>query len=346
MAECGDSDFRGVTINTGYVSLSVGFLLAFAFGAVMDWRHLALSGILFPIITLIGLFIIPDTPVWLIRHNYVDRAYKSLLWLRGDANIARNELNENISRVDKERETAQNATASMSWHEFCRPAVLKPIVIIFSFILLFNMTGTYLIIYYAIDILSQVNLVVTPQNGSWILGIVRLITSIVFCWLFMTVKRRTIYLIAGVGSTFSTFALAAYLYEPELIGNETIKLWAAGSLLLIFVATNTGYMISPGLLTGELLPSKIRGRLAGYIYTYFGIVTFLLNKFFPTLNAHIGAAGVMLTFGIASLATALLIYFMVPETKGKSLLEIEEYFQTHGWIYKPNYATASSNASE
>lgn len=332
MAESTDSDFRGITINVGYVSLSVGFLLTFALGAIMDWRSLAWSGVIFPTITLVGLFIIPETPLWLIRHGHIDKAYTNLLWLRGDANIARNELNENLSRLNQEKESPENSKSTTTMRDFLQPFVLKPIVIIFSFIMLFNLSGTYLIIYYAIDILSQVELTIKPENSSIIISIVRLIVTIGFCWLFMTVNRRTIYLIAGVGSTCSTLLLTAYLYMKPNV--SAFNVWITGCLLLVYVATNTGFMIAPGFLTGELLPAKIRGQLAGYIYTYFSIVTFVLNKFFPHSNEYIGLTGVLFVFGLASLATTALIFFMVPETKGISLIEIEKYFQSNGWMYK------------
>lgn len=337
LAECTDSDFRGITINVGYVSLSVGFLLTFSLGAVMNWRYLAWSGIIFPMVTLFGLFILPETPLWLIRNGNIDKAYKNLLWLRGDANIARNELNENLSRLNQEKESSQNSSAQTSLRDFLRLSVLKPIVIIFSFIMLFNLSGTYLIIYYAIHILSQVQLTISPTNTSVILSVVRLIVTIGFCWLFMTVKRRKIYLIAGIGSTISTLLLAGYLFmKPDV---SAVSMFIIGSLLLIYVATNTGFMIAPGFLTGELLPAKIRGRLAGYIYTYFSVVTFVLTKFFPLSNTYIGLTGVLFVFGLTSLATTALVFFMVPETKGISLIEIEQHFQSNGWIYKRNHST-------
>lgn len=325
-----------MTINAGYVSLSIGFLLTFALGAVMDWRYLAWCGIVFPVISLIGLFILPETPHWLIQKDRIEHAYSSLLWLRGDSNIAQNELNAHLFRINDEKKSAQISQATASWRDFFKPSALKPIVIIFSFILFFNLSGTYLIIYYAIDILSQVHLAIDPKNTSVVLSVVRLIVTVGFCWLFMKVKRRNIYLIAGIGSAFGSLALAACIYNPSIFPNETIKSWATGSLLLIYVATNTGFMIAPGFLTAELLPTKTRGRLAGCIYTYFSVVTFILNKFFPLLSEHIGIAGVLFVFGIASLATVSVIFFMVPETKGRSLLEIERYFQNHGWIYKKN----------
>lgn len=335
MAEITDAEFRGFTINVGYVSLTTGFLLIFTLGAVMGWRLLAWSGIVFPIVTLIGAIILPETPLWLIRNGQTERAYKILVWLRGDPNIARNELHENTARLNQEKDMAQNIGETRSWRDFLRPSVLKPTVIIFSFILLFNLTGTYLIIYYAIDILSQFKMMISPVNANVILSSVRLIVTVGFCWLFMRVNRRTIYLTAGIGSTISTLALSAYLFKRNEFSNESsMSLWLAGSLLLLFVTTNTGFIIAPGFLTGELLPAKIRGRLAGYIYTYFSIVTFILNKFFPLLNAYIELTGVLLVFGLASLATTALIYFMVPETRGRSLLTIEQYFENNGWIYK------------
>lgn len=346
MAECSDSNFRGITINVGYVSLSLGFLLTFALSAVVNWRYLAWFGCVFLTIPIIGLTILPETPVWLTRNGKIDQAYKSLLWLRGDANIARNELNEQLSRLNQEKSAAaQNSNRGASFRDILQPPVLKPIVIIFSFILFFNLSGTYLIIYYATDILSKVDLTLSTLNASIILSLVRLIVTIGFCTLIRHVKRRMIYLVAGIGSTFSTLSLASFYHLRKHSSHSgasasstatPFDMWVSLVLLLIYVSTNTGFLIAPGIMTGELLPAKIRGRLAGYIYTYFSIVTFVLNKFFPQSSDYIGLSGLFLIFGLASLLATALVFFMVPETKGVSLLEIERHFQTNEWIYRPN----------
>lgn len=345
LAECADSNLRSFTMNVGYVSLSLGFLLTFAFGGIMDWRSLAWCGTLLPAITLIAIIVIvPETPLYLIRHDRVNKALENLIWLRGDANIARNELNENLVRLEQERATIQQQQPITSnlWRDFSQPYAFKPIVIIFAFLVLFNMSGTYLIVYYALDIISQVNLVVSSQNANVIISSVRLIVTIGFCWLFMHIKRRQIYLLAGIGSTISTIALAIFLYSGKIEDVPIVyHAWIAGSLLLIYVATNTGFMIAPGFMTGELLPARIRGRFAGYIYTFFSVITFAQVKFFPMSNAYIGLVGVLFVFGVASLLTTSLIYFMIPETKGKSLLEIEQYFQQSGWIYKSHRNVSS-----
>lgn len=287
---------------------------------------------------LIGLgLIVPESPIWLIRNSRSEAAMESLIWLRGDANVARLEFDELSVRYEDEMANRRHKTAASSsslWQDFREPYAFKPILIIFPFLVLFNLSGTYLIVSYALDIISQVNLVVTAQNANVILSTVRLIVTIGFCWLFMHVRRRRIYLIAGIGSTISTFALGYVVSRSSDDPNHTTtNTWIAGLLLLIYVATNTGLMIAPGFLTGELLPARIRGRFAGYIYTFFSVISFVLNKMFPLLNYHIGMVGVLTVFGVASVLTTTLVYFMVPETKGKSLIEIEQYFQQDGLIY-------------
>lgn len=345
MAECADSNLRSSAMNVGYVSLSIGFLVTFALGGIMNWRSLAWTGIILPILTLIGLaFVVPESPIWLIRHDQKSKALKNLIWLRGDINIARVELNQHSTRLNEEKANAQRLPASSLWRDFCQPYALKPIVIIFSFILLLNLSGTYLIVYYALDIISEANLVIGTKNANVILSTVRLIVTIVFCWLFMHVRRRRIYLIAGIGSTISSFALGLFLHVGKnALENRSILggHWIVGLLFVIYVATNTGFMIAPGFLTGELLPARIRGRFAGYIYTFFSIVTFVLMKGFPLLFDQIGIVGALFIFGAASLLTTALVYFMIPETKGKSLLEIEHYFQQHGWIYRSQSSATS-----
>lgn len=151
----------------------------------------------------------------------------------------------------------------------------------------------------------------------------------------MRVQRRSFYLFAGIGSTVSTLLLALFLQERTTLAlAQQYDIWIVSLLLIAYVATNTGFMIMPGFLIGELLPAKVRGQLAGYIYMFFSGVTFAVVKIFPAVGATIGIAGILYVFGVASLLTVALVYFMVPETNGKSLLEIERYFQESGWRYK------------
>lgn len=292
-----------------------------------------------PSLALIGLCFLPETPVWLLRHDQKTKACKTLEWLRGNEELARNELNENVVRIEQEKSsaTANDVQKTSNWHQFKRSSILKPLFIIVMFIILLNISGTYLIVYYALDIISQVGLEASKSSLSIYLSLIRLIVTIAFCFIFMRVQRRRFFLFAGIGSTLSTILLALFLQQRTAIDiAQQYDKCIVGSLLITYVSTNTGFMIAPGFLIGELLPARVRGQLAGYIYTFFGVATFVVVKVFPSLRAEVGIVGILYVFSLASLLTVALVYFMVPETKGKSLVEIERYFQNSGWIYRPN----------
>lgn len=324
-------------MNMSYVSLSVGFLSVFVLGALFTWRIITFTFIILPILVCIGLCFLPETPVWLVRHGQQTKAYKSFEWLRGSKDLARNELNEYLARFEQEKaHAAARAERTSIWYNFTQSAVLKPLFIITAFIALFNISGTYPIVYYALDIISQVGLEASKESIAIYLSLIRLIVTVGFCVIFMRVQRRSFYLFAGIGSTVSTLLLALFLQNRTVIGVAPhYDQWIVGLLLIAYVATNTGFMIMPGFLIGELLPAKVRGQLAGYIYMFFSVVTFGVVKIFPAVGAGIGIVGILYVFSGASFLTAALVYAMVPETRGKSLLEIERYFQESGWRYKP-----------
>lgn len=314
-------------------------LLAFALGAFLHWRTIAWVCVVMPAITLFTIAIIPETPVWLVRNGEIDRALKSLTWLRGNKILGTNELNKLSSRFDDDesQEKQQNEQAQSIWKICTKKAVHRPTVIVFLFIIFFNLSGTYLIVIYAVDIVNDLKLpMIDKSTGTVILSAIRLAVTVLFCWLFIHVPRRKIYLLAGIGSTFSTAALAFYIFAGFSNGlDPATDVCFKGTLITMYVATNTGFQITPGFMIGELLPAKVRGRVAGYLYTTFSIIIFIITKLFPSMRNQFGIDGILVVWALASLAATMLIYFTIPETKGKSLDEIEDYFRYGGWIYHP-----------
>lgn len=339
LAECTDPMLRSFTVNIGYVSLSIGLLVVFALGAFFHWRTIAWFSIVLPAFTLLTFVIIPETPVWLVRNERIGMALKNLKWLRGNDFFASNELNQLTTRFEEDKllHKEQNGKVqNIFWTMYTEKAVYRPTIIVFLFILFFNISGTYLIVTYAVDIINDLQCPFIDESmATVIMAVIRLAVTILFCSLFIYMPRRKIYLLAGIGSTLSTTALVFYIFadfsnnvEPST--DACIK----GILMATYVATNTGFQITPGFMIGELLPVKMRGRIAGFLYTAFSIIVFIITKLFVTMRNLIGIDGILVVWTVASFAATLLIYFTVPETKGKSLDEIEDYFRHGGWIYR------------
>jgi hypothetical protein len=77
----------------------------------------------------------------------------------------------------------------------------------------------------------------------------------------------------------------------------------------------------------EMLPNKIRGAACGYIYAVNDVLQFCASKLYPSLKDTLGIHGVFLLFGINSFLCCIFSYLFLPETQGKSLAQIEEYFR-------------------
>lgn len=338
LAESADSVLRSFTVNVGYVSLSIGVLVAFALGAFLHWRTIAWINIVLPALTLLTFAIVPETPSWLVRNGRIEKALKNLTWLRGDKIFATNELNQLMVRFEEDNlvEKQQSEQEQRFWTIYTNKAVYKPMIIVFLFIVFFNISGTYLIVTYAVDIIADLKLsLIEESTATVIMAVIRLVVTILFCWLFMHVPRRQIYLLAGIGSTLSTIALAIYIFADFSNDVDPARDMCIKSVLMAtYVATNTGFQIAPGFMIGELLPARVRGRVAGYLYTTFSIIVFIITKLFPSMQHSIGIDGILGVWAVASLAATILIYFTVPETRGKSLDQIEDHFRSGGWIYR------------
>lgn len=164
---------------------------------------------------------------------------------------------------------------------------------------------------------------------------VRLGVTILACVLLLRVTRRALVIVSGAGTALCTIALAFLLAQGPGTGVTP------PALILGYVAFNTlGFFLLPGLMIGELLPTKVRGLCGGYIFCLFNAVLFGFTKLYPIMQKNIGMPGVFGLFGASATLATLVLFLLLPETKGKSLIQIEQYYQ------KPNilWVTRKKNA--
>lgn len=156
-------------------------------------------------------------------------------------------------------------------------------------------------------------------------ALVRLCVTVLACMLLLKMTRRALVMVSGAGTAICTLALAVILSQGPGYG------FLPPTLILAYVAFNTlGFFLLPGLMIGELLPTRVRGLCGGYIFCLFNSVLFGFTKLYPIMKQTIGMAGVFGLFGVSSTLATIILFLMLPETKGKSLIQIEQYYQ------KPN----------
>jgi MFS family permease len=250
-----------------------------------------------------------------------------------------------VDRVHSERTSHQQAANASGWNSLCTPQIVKPIIIINVFNLLQTVCGTYLVIFYAVNLISDTKNDDTVD--SFLVAVLTALCRLVFIttasFLLFWVGRRPLAMFSGLGSSAAALGVGTFIYCRYPVSGPT-DTWIVTGFILTYVATNTiGFFVLPGIAVGELLPVKVRGRFGGYIFAIFNVALFFMGKVFPSMLQVMGSHGAFWMFGASSLLGTLFLYLFFPETKGKTLEEIEDYFAESNVMWLTRKTHQSTN---
>lgn len=330
---------RGFLVVGTFASYCAGILLVYALGASFKWDMVAFYAIILPVMAFIALCLIPESPAWLIRREKINEAKKALLWLRGgdtEQMTAELELlcgNIRANFASKPEHMSFKEKISSAISTIRDPGVFKPLIIINVFNALQLSCGTYIIVFYAVDMVKDMgdgNM--DNYLAAVVTAIIRFIFSIISCVLLLKMGRRVLGIVSALGTALASLILAGYLLARK--GGSSVDDYVLAVCLLVYVAANTvGLLTLPGLMVGELMPLRARGIGGGCIFFVFNLLLFFMTKCFPWVSSVVGTAGIFTIFGIFSLLEAIFIYLALPETKDRTLQEIEKYFQQSNFLW-------------
>ncbi|CRK96153.1 CLUMA_CG009582, isoform A [Clunio marinus] len=336
LAEMSQANLRGMLVSVPFVSYSSGILLVYALGSLLHWRIAAWCGLLLPIFSFMAISVAPESPTWLARKGYYDKARKALTWLRDSDETAKAELKETIERIENEKNQIDKSQSLE--RVITQPSVLKPLILINVFNVLQILSGTYIIVFYAVDIITEIcnfgdTMEISTMQSAVITAVIRLLLTVIYCVLLLKCHRRKLYLSSTFFSGIFALMLSLFLYIKGNTTKSFHDLIIIGILMLLYISFNSPLMLVPGIMVGELLPLRVR-HWSGIIFTAFNLMLFGITKLFPTLKAMLKSRGLFLMFGISSLLASLLFYMFLPETKNRTLNEIEDYYQQRNWIWQ------------
>lgn len=331
IAETAEPNLRSLLIGAPYVAYSCGILLVYSLGTMLYWRTVAWCANILPLLSMVAMYCIPETPAWLLRNGHEQRALQALTFLRGSGICAQKELNEMKQRLEKER--VMTKTNENIFQLCCQRVAIKPLFIVILFSLLQMFSGTFIVIFYAVDIVSEFGSGFDTKQAAIWTAAVRVVCCIIFCAILIFVRRRRIMIISGLGSGLFCLALSVFMYCRVGQPKQQYDVLVAGSCLLGYIVFNTALMVMPGIMIGELFPARIRGRTAGGVFASMNVALFIFAKGFPALQAYLKMRGVFVVFAVSSFLLTIFMALFQPETKGRSLEHIEDYFNGDNWLW-------------
>ncbi|XP_050666262.1 facilitated trehalose transporter Tret1-like [Leptidea sinapis] len=299
---------------------NTGILLAFLVGTYLNWSHLAFFGAALPVPFFILMLATPETPRWYMTKKRPEEARKALQWLRGK--------NCNIDKELRELTCSQAESDRLGGNAFGQVFSMKylPAILISLGLMLFQqLSGINAVIFYAATIFKLSGSTINEDLCSIIIGVVNFISTFIATAIIDRAGRKLLLYISSVSMVITLITLGVYFYLRKINTDVSAYGWLPLACLVIYVlGFSIGFGPIPWLMLGEILPSKIRGTAASLATGFNWTCTFIVTKSFHNIINAIDMSGTMWLFAALCLAGLFFVIFFVPETRGKSLEEIEK----------------------
>ncbi|MDQ0189779.1 sugar porter family MFS transporter [Alicyclobacillus cycloheptanicus] len=331
ISEISPARIRGRLVGTNQLGVVLGILIVYIVNAVIanehtaswdqlsGWRWMfgvgAVPGILFFIL----LFGVPESPRFLVKQGKAEHALSILQRING-ASVARTELSSITASL--QREFTERGVVGELFKKGLRVALLVAVVLA----VMQQFTGVSAVAYYAPIIFKDSG---AGANAALIetvfIGALKVIFTIVLMLLIDRVGRRTLLLVGA--SAMAVFLIA--LGVSFAMAHVSVGLVLA-CILLHTIAFELSWGGGVWIVISEIFPTRIRGQaMAIGSFALWG-ATYLVTQFFPVMMHHFGAT---ITFFIFALMCILMFLFtlrFLPETKGKTLEEIQTHWHSYG----------------
>jgi sugar porter (SP) family MFS transporter len=318
IAEISPAKSRGLMVCLNQLAIVIGILLSYGVNYLLtgagpaNWRWMFASAALPSICFLIALLFISESPRWLVQKGREREAEHFLARMVGS------------EAASEEIKTIRDAIAQASGN-LLDPTFRKPLVVAILIGLFSQFTGINTIIYYGSLIFLEHVPHQTASTALWanvIIGAINFIATILGMSLIDRVGRKPLLMSAFAGMALSLVAVSAAIHSQ-----------ASAIIVLTFVLTYVA-CFAVGVGTGtwvvisEICPARIRGQAMSVATISLWCGTLLVTLTFLSLINALTVPGTFLLFATVSIAAFLFVWRLVPETKGRTLEEIDKWWRT------------------
>ncbi|MFG1999187.1 sugar porter family MFS transporter [Spirillospora sp. NPDC048911] len=317
IAEHTPPKIRGGTVSYNQLMITIGILVAYLVNfALRDvaggWRWMLGLGATPGVILVLSMLVVPYSPRWLMQRGRRAEARRVLARTRQGEDVDA-ELDEIESVVAQEHRT--------SFRDLLRPSLRPMLVVGIGLAVIQQIVGVNTVIYFSPTILTYTGLEASDAIAQALtVGITNVVFTVVAVLLLDRVGRRTLLIIGTAGLTVALVLLAAFFG----LGWQDSAPWVALAALLIYIAS---FAVGLGpvfwLMISEIFPLAVRGRAMAVCSLFNWGANFLVSYYFLQLVDAIGRASTFWLY--AGLSVAGIVFFIakVPETRNRSLEEIE-----------------------
>lgn len=317
IAEIAPAKYRGTLVSLNQLAIVTGILIAFFTNYLLvdtgenNWRWMLLMMAVPALLLLFNLFLIPESPRWLVARQQNDEALRVLIKTSGEM-LAYKELKEIEETLKNQKES--------TFRELLAPKIRSLLFIGIILAVFQQITGINTIMYYAPKIF--VNIGQTNDSALFqtiAIGGTNLIFTLIAMVLIDRFGRKLLLLIGSMGMTLMLTGLSVLYFT-----NQTSGILVLVCILgyIAFFAASLGPVV--WVVVAELFPNRLRNKGMSIAIILLWIACTIVTIAFPVMLEKFTGAITFLIFALICLANFIYVWRYVPETKGKTLEELEK----------------------
>lgn len=336
ISEVSPAKIRGTLVSLYQLAVTMGFLLAYLMNWIIDaninpeisgdvtlwqkmmhteaWRGMLGSETIPALLFFLIIFFIPESPKWLIVKGNLDKAARVLGKIYGSGR----EIAEEIEYTQK----SVQGDKSGSWSDLLKPGIIVAVIAGSAIAILGQFMGVNAVLYYGPKIFSDAGFE-NPMFSTVLVGVVNMVTTVLAVFIIDRVGRKQLIYWGVTGMIICLLAIGIYFAWGSSLGLGN------GFMLTFFLAYVFCCAISISaivfVLLSEMYPNSVRGRAMSIAGFALWIGTYLIGQLTPVLLGW-SQAGTFFIFAAMCIPYMLIMWKVIPETTGKTLEEIEEYW--------------------
>lgn len=322
-SEIAQKDIRGTLGSYFQLMVTTGILYAYLMGCILTTIPYTVSCAVCALVFFISFCFQPETPLYYVKKGEFEKAKRSLIHLRGPSYDVDSELNMIECAV---KDSTQRSVSFMS--ALKRKATLKAFLIAFGLMFFQQLSGINAVILYSSDMFKESGVKFDPKIASLLVAAFQVVATFVSSLVVDKLGRRFLLILSMTVMTISCVVIGFYFTfkNQHLVGPSVLNAIGfvpTAALCVFIVVFSLGIGPIPWMISSEIFTPDLKSIAGSAAGTFNWFLAFLVTKFYLDLKNWLGQDVTFYLFGYVCLLGSVFVYFIVPETKGKTIDEIQ-----------------------
>ena len=313
------------------LAITIGALVAYLLGSCLKYHYVALIAGAIGVVYSVAILFIPETPRWLLASNQEKTAVAALHKLRGHTD----NIDKEISVLTRTIEMEGRLTFIQKVREFRKTSIIIALVLSLALMFFQQFCGINAVLFYGASIATSANIPHAEVASTLGIGLTQVIVTFIGVILIDLVGRKKLLVFGGIFLFIGTSLLAIYYIVAcpdksghSLCNTQSFHFMAVIALVVFITGFSIGWGAIPWVMMSELAPLKVRALMSGIVTAVNWSFSTIVTMFFKHYQTAVRPYGAWWTFAGVTFLSIPFVIFLLPETKGKTLEEIQKESNT------------------